>query len=85
MRRNSGRGFRFAQLDLRLVKEFDVGPSLDEDPAERGELDFYVDVFNVLNRANYEEIVGVQTSPLFGQPTVARPARTIQFSVKYSF
>jgi carboxypeptidase family protein/TonB-dependent receptor-like protein len=83
--RNSGRGFGFAQLDLRLVKEFEFGPSLDEDPTEPGELDFYVDVFNVLNRANYDDVIGVQTSPLFGRPTLARQPRTIQFSVRYSF
>jgi hypothetical protein len=81
--RNSGQGFGFAQVDLRLIKEFDVGPSLDEDP--KGELDFYIDVFNILNRPNYDQVIGVQSSPLFGRPNSARQSRTIQFSIKYNF
>jgi hypothetical protein len=85
VRRNSGQGFGYAQLDLRLVKEFEFGPSLDEDPTEPGELDFFVDVFNALNRANYDQVIGVRSSPLFGRATSARQPRTIQFSVKYSF
>jgi hypothetical protein len=83
--RNSGQGFGFAQLDLRLLKKIKIGRSLDADPAETGKFQFSVDVFNILNRPNYEQVIGVQSSPLFGRPNSARGSRTIQFSTKYSF
>jgi hypothetical protein len=83
--RNSGQGFGFAQVDLRLLKKVKIGPSLDADPAERGKMHFSIDVFNIFNRPNYDQVIGVQSSPLFGQPNSARRSRTIQFSTQYSF
>src|SRR5207244_1754008 len=41
--------------------------------------------FNFINHTNVSNIVGVVSSPLFGQADAAGLARTIQLSVKYSF
>jgi len=40
-----------------------------------------VDAFNVLNRVNYSTFGATVSSPLFGQPPSARPARQIQLSL----
>jgi len=48
-------------------------------------LEFSVDAFNAINHTNVTSIIGVVSSPLFGKANAAGPARTIQFSTKYSF
>jgi hypothetical protein len=44
-----------------------------------------VDAFNVLNRTNYVSFVGNLSSPFFGLPVAARPARRMQLSMGFSF
>jgi hypothetical protein len=44
--RNTGRGFDYASLDLRLSRRFALG--------ERANLETIVEGFNVLNRANLQ-------------------------------
>src|SRR5205814_1168722 len=44
-----------------------------------------VDVFNLLNRANYTSFVGNLSSPFFGHPVSAAPARRIQISFTVKF
>jgi len=38
-----------------------------------------------LNRVNYTGFVGDQSSPFFGLPVAARPARRVQFNFNISF
>jgi hypothetical protein len=80
--RNTGRGFDFASLDLRLSRRFRL--------TERVDLQLLAEGFNVLNRANYGVPnntfgSGVQPLPAFGQPTAAFDPRQFQFGMKVSF
>lgn len=80
--RNTGRGFDFASLDLRLSRRFRL--------TERVELQLLAEGFNVLNRANFgvpNNTFGgdVNPRPNFGQPTAAFDPRQFQFGVKVSF
>ena len=84
-RRNTGQGPGFAQLDLRFTKLFTTARPLNHPTADPGELQFNIDVINVLNRTNYRDVVGVLSSPLFGRPTSVRQPRTVQISIGYSF
>jgi hypothetical protein len=80
--RNTGRGFNFASLDLRLSKRFRL--------TERVDLQLLAEGFNVLNHANLGVPnntfgSGVQPLPRFGQPTAAFDPRQFQFGMKVSF
>ena len=80
--RNTGRGFDFASLDLRLSRRFRI--------TERVDLQLLAEGFNVLNRANYGVPnntfgSGSQPVPAFGQPTSAFDPRQFQFGMKVSF
>jgi hypothetical protein len=48
-------------------------------------LELRADALNAFNRVNATNYVGVQSSPLFGNPNSALPARQIQISMKFSF
>ena len=82
--RNTGKGPGFAQVDLRLWKKVKLGPGIGG-AAEPRELIIRLDAFNVLNRPNYDRIVGVVSSPLFGLPNSARTPRSIQASLRFRF
>jgi outer membrane receptor protein involved in Fe transport len=80
--RNTGRGFDFASLDLRLSRRFHL--------AERVDLQLFAEGFNMLNRANFgipNNTFGSGASPLpaFGRPTAAFDPRQFQFGMKVSF
>ncbi len=80
--RNTGRGFDFASLDLRLSRRFQI--------TERVDLQLLAEGFNVLNRANYgvpNNMFGSGSQPLptFGRPTSAFDPRQFQFGMKVSF
>jgi len=80
--RNTGRGFDFASLDLRLSRHFRL--------TERIDLQLLAEGFNVLNRANFgvpnnTSGSGATPLPAFGQPTAAFDPRQFQFGVKVSF
>jgi hypothetical protein len=80
--RNTGRGFDFASLDLRLSRTFRITEGLDVQLLAEG--------FNLLNRANYGVPnntfgAGSQPLPAFGQPTAAFDSRQFQFGMKMSF
>jgi hypothetical protein len=80
--RNTGRGFDFASLDLRLSRTFQI--------TERVDLQLLAEGFNVLNRANLgvpNNTFGAGAAPLptFGQPTAAFDPRQFQFGMKLSF
>ena len=80
--RNSGSGFNFASLDLRLSRHFRL--------TERLQLETLVEGFNVLNRANLQLPnntfgVGAIAPATFGQPTAAADPRQLQFGLRLSF
>lgn len=80
--RNTGRGFSFASLDLRLSRNFRL--------TERIRLEALAEAFNVLNRANFQlpnNVFGTDTTPpaSFGRPTAAADPRQIQFGLRLSF
>lgn len=80
--RNSGKGFSYASLDLRLSRRFRL--------SERMQLDALVEGFNVLNRANLQLPnntfgTGATALPSFGQTTAAADPRQIQFGLRLNF
>lgn len=80
--RNSGKGFNFASLDLRLSRRFRL--------SERMQLEALAEGFNVLNRANFQLPnnvfgTGATSLPSFGTPTGAADPRQIQFGLRLSF
>jgi hypothetical protein len=86
VRRNSLQGPGAATLDLRWSKEFYLkaaknGKKADEGPAVK----IGLSAFNVVNRVNYTGYVGNQSSPFFGLPVAARPARRVQLNFNFSF
>ncbi|HSB10704.1 MAG TPA: carboxypeptidase regulatory-like domain-containing protein [Blastocatellia bacterium] len=79
--RNTGRGFDFASLDLRLSRRFDF--------TEHARLEVIAEAFNVLNRSNFQvpnNVFGAGTTPVatFGRPTAASDPRQIQFGLRLS-
>ena len=44
-----------------------------------------LNVFNVLNHVNYTGYVGNLSSPFFGLPVSARPARRMQIALRFEF
>lgn len=80
--RNTGRGFDFASLDLRLSRRLRLG--------ERVALEVLAEDFNVLNRANLAVPnntfgAGASALPAFGQPTAAFDPRQLQFGLRLDF
>ena len=80
--RNTGRGFDFASLDMRLSRRFRI--------TERLGLDLLAEGFNLLNRSNFgvpNNTFGSGTTPnaTFGQPTQAFDPRQFQFGLRLSF
>jgi hypothetical protein len=80
--RNSGRGFAFSSVDLRLSRVFSLGP--------RATVEAIVEAFNVLNRANLQlpnGVFGPGPTPraTFGQPTGAADPRQVQLGLRASF
>lgn len=49
------------------------------------QLEIAIDAFNAFNHTNYKNYVGTLTSPFFGRPNAANPARQIQLTVRYHF
>jgi hypothetical protein len=80
--RNTGIGPNLVQIDLRWYREFALRPSRkDRSP----KLQVSVDSFNLVNRFNPKSYMGALTSPFFGQPVSALPARRIQFGLRFQF
>ena len=53
--------------------------------ASRYRLDLYLQVFNLLNRTNFNQFVGNRQSSYFGMATSAAPARRIEIGANLSF
>ncbi|HEY7910731.1 MAG TPA: TonB-dependent receptor [Blastocatellia bacterium] len=80
--RNTGRGFDYASLDLRLSRRFKL--------TDRASFEIIAEAFNALNRTNFQlpnNVFGTGATPLpsFGLPTAADGARQIQFGLRASF
>lgn len=80
--RNTGRGFDYASLDLRLRRKFGFN--------EHFSLEAIAEAFNILNRANLQlpnNIYGTGATPLasFGRPNAADNPRQIQFGLRLNF
>jgi outer membrane receptor protein involved in Fe transport len=75
--RNTGRGFDYRTLDLRLSRAFPL--------TSRVSIETLVDAFNVLNRANYQVPNNIITSPTFGQPTAVNDPRQLQLGLRLLF
>lgn len=84
--RNTGEGPGLARIDLRVSKRFRVPRIIDRQQEHRSQnIEFRVDFFNLFNRVNFENFVGVQSSPFFGQAVAAHRARMMQLSMRYKF
>jgi Carboxypeptidase regulatory-like domain len=79
--RNSLHGTGTATLDLRWSREFPVHGG----NKERLRFGIAVDAFNLFNRVNYKSFVGNLSSPFFGAPVSASPARRTQVSLAAKF
>lgn len=80
--RNTGRGFDFSSLDLRLSRRINF--------SERYSIELIAESFNTLNRANFSVPnatfgTGTAALPNFGRPTAAFDSRQIQFGFKFGF
>ena len=80
--RNTGNGFDFASLDLRLMRRFKL--------TDRSEIQLTAEGFNVLNRSNLGVPnntfgPGVTPLPSFGETTSAFDPRQFQFGLRVSF
>lgn len=80
--RNSLEGAAYAVLDLRASRDFFLTRSKkDKGPTAT----LALDAFNVTNRVNYMTYAGTLTSPFFGQPVSAFPARRLQLGLRLRF
>jgi hypothetical protein len=77
--RNSNVGPSFFNSDISVVKNF---PLL---PRENSKLQFRADIFNLFNRAPFNNPTTSLSSSLFGKITSAGPARQIQLALRLSF
>lgn len=80
--RNTGRGFDYASLDLRIRRRFRL--------TEHTNLDVLAEGFNLFNRANFSvpnNTFGSGSTPnaTFGRPTLAFDPRQFQFGLRLSF
>jgi len=87
--RNSARGLaRWGDLSMRLGHGFAFGRRSAEGsgaPPSGGNLEFFAQADNVLNRVNFTSYAGTMTSRLFGQPTAASQARRVQVGAQLRF
>jgi hypothetical protein len=84
LRRNAGTNSPTATLDLNLSRVFVVGKRTNEGEG-RYKLTFNIRAANALNRANLLGTNSILSSPLFGRPTTANPARRIEFGLRFNF
>ena len=82
VKRNTLEGPGNATLDLRIARDF----LLDASKKEKGPaITLSMESFNLLNRVNYVAYVGNLSSPFFGKPVSAFPARRMQAGFRFRF
>jgi len=79
--RNTLQGPDRFEIDVRLSREFRLSGSTGGDRS----FTVMADAFNAFNRANYTEVIGNRSSPLFGRPMSASAPRRVQLGVRLSF
>ena len=60
-------------------------PSIPGSSNKRFHLEFYAQVFNLLNHTNLQNFAGVETSPFFGQATSAQGPRRMEVGTRFNF
>jgi hypothetical protein len=60
-------------------------PSIGSGGTRRFRMEFYAQVFNLLNHTNLGTFSGVQTSPFFGQATSAQGPRRMELGTRFNF
>jgi len=75
--RNTATSTPFYNLDLGIHKQFPLG--------ESRKLEFRTEVFNALNKTNFQPATGDAASSSFGVISSAFPARQVQFALKLLF
>jgi len=75
--RNTGEGFDYQSLDLRLSRSFALVRGIS--------VETILDAFNVLNRANYQVPNNSFGSPTFGKPTAVNDPRQLQLGLRLLF
>jgi hypothetical protein len=86
--RNSARGeARWGDFTVRLGRGFAFNRPAPDRPAGNagGNLEFFAQAENILNRVNFTNYAGTRTSRLFGQPTSASQARRVQVGANFRF
>ncbi len=78
--RNTGEGPGQFSIDVHLARKLTI-----QRGDRKTDVDIGVDSFNVLNHANFNNYVGVITSPLFGQANSAMDGRQMQFTLQVHF
>jgi hypothetical protein len=78
--RNAGRGPGYFNIDMRLSRRYRLVKR--EHPPT---VEWAIDAFNALNHVNYDNYIGVMTSPFFGRANGAMPSRQLQLSARFSF
>lgn len=83
--RNTQRGEWLKQADVRFQWKMPLKYlGFNEKTAKRS-LNLNANVRNLFNTSNLTNYVGVQTSPFFGKPTIARNARSIDLGFSFIF
>ena len=81
IKRNTLQGPGNVTLDLRVAHDFLLNAKKEKGPA----LTLSMESFNLLNRVNYVTYVGNLSSPFFGRPVAAFPARRLQAGLRFRF
>ncbi len=81
VRRNSLQGPGATTLDIRLSRDVKLTAKKESAPT----ISLALNVFNVLNHVSYTGYVGNLSSPFFGLPVSARPARRMQIALRFEF
>ena len=81
IRRNTLEGPGFMELDLRWSHDFFLSKKAEKGPV----VTFAADAFNAINRVNYSQFIGNQSSPFFGRAVSALPPRRLQFTLRLKF
>lgn len=79
--RNTLEGPSYADLDLRVSRDFFLSKQKDKGMVATVSLD----AFNVLNTVNYTGYIGDVSSSLFGQAVSSFPARRLQLTARFKF
>ncbi|MFN7926414.1 MAG: TonB-dependent receptor [Blastocatellia bacterium] len=81
--RNSGRGPRFASLDVGLSRQLSFGSRQQDQDSPFG-LNFSVQFTNLLNHTNFADFTGNQASPFFGRANSAHDARQMMIQINFN-